>query len=219
MPKPTDEQRFLNTIARLARKQGGGVSKAALIGALGWANEKYEKYRALHIQNGKVKGHKGPGAHLSLTGKQDAPEPLRVFISYPHVDRDICKKLVSHLAPLVRAKDIAIWHDGEIRAGERWEARIYRELEQADVVVLLISADFLQSEFCYDKELERSLERADAGEAMVIPILVRDCAWKLTPLSQIQFAADDLRSFSKFSSVDEALTEAVLRIKKSLEGI
>src|SRR5262245_3918528 len=101
-----------------------------------------------------------------------------VFISYSHQDEALRKELDSHLAHLQHGKVIRIWHDRKIGAGEDWEGTISRELEEAQIVLLLISADFLASSYIRDKEMRRALERDAAGEAKVIPVMLRRCDWE-----------------------------------------
>src|SRR5688572_6254 len=98
-------------------------------------------------------------------------KPAKVFISYAHEDEAHKDKLLTHLASLRRQGVIATWHDRDIRAGREWSAEIRAQLDTADVVLLLVSADFLASDFCHEIELARALERHEAGEAHVIPII------------------------------------------------
>lgn len=105
-----------------------------------------------------------------------AARALRLFISYSHRDERMRRKLGEHLAPLVDEGRIRIWHDREIEAGADWEGEIDREIAEADIVLLLVSAAFLHSRYCR-KELLRALEQRDAGRTRPIPILLRPCDW------------------------------------------
>jgi hypothetical protein len=104
-------------------------------------------------------------------------EPLKVFISYSHRDEKMRKKLGAHLAPLVRERLIGIWHDREIEAGADWEREIELEIDEADLILLLVSSTFLDSEYCR-KELLRALERRKVGRASTVPIILRPCDWQ-----------------------------------------
>ncbi len=96
---------------------------------------------------------------------------VEVFISYSHKDESFRKKLESHLAQLKRNGLISIWHDRKISAGKEWKGQIDDALERAKIVLLLISADFLASDYCYDVEMKRALDRHAKGETQVVPII------------------------------------------------
>ena len=85
-----------------------------------------------------------------------------------------------------RAGRIEIWSDLMLEAGQRWEAEIDRKLEAADIILLLVSAYFVDSEFCYSKELKRAVERDTEGTARMIPVRVRPVSLKGTVLADIQ---------------------------------
>jgi hypothetical protein len=104
-------------------------------------------------------------------------EPLRVFYSYSHRDKELRNELKKQLRPLERENLIVTWDDGGIPAGEKWEPRIHKELEQADIVLLLVSADFIDSDYCYGIEFERAIERLEQGLCRVIPVNLRPCVW------------------------------------------
>jgi hypothetical protein len=105
-----------------------------------------------------------------------ADEPLKVFISYSHQDEKMRRKLGQHLAALVNDRLIQIWHDRAIEAGADWEGEINREIDEADLILLLVSAAFLDSPYCR-RELVRALEKRSAGQSLPIPIILRPCDW------------------------------------------
>jgi hypothetical protein len=107
---------------------------------------------------------------------KELPEPLRVFISYSHRDEKMREKLGEHLAALVDDSLIRIWHDREIEAGADWEGEINKEIAAADIILLLVSASFLNSRYCRS-ELQRALKQRGSGKAVPIPIILRDCDW------------------------------------------
>jgi internalin A len=96
------------------------------------------------------------------------PQPAKIFYSYAHQDEKLRNKLGEHLVLLERQRLIENWHDREILAGEDWKGQIDEHLETADIILLLVSASFLASAYCYDVEMKRAMERHDAGEARVI---------------------------------------------------
>src|SRR5690348_13209223 len=97
--------------------------------------------------------------------------PLSVFVSYAHEDEPLRQQLESHLSLLRRQELVASWHDRQIIPGADWSQEIDEHLETASIILLLISPDFLASDYCYDVEMQRALERHRRGEALVIPII------------------------------------------------
>ena len=98
---------------------------------------------------------------------------LEVFYSYSHKDEALRDELEKHLALLKRQGLITNWHDRRIGAGDEWRDQIDAHARSAQIILLLISADFLASDYCYDVEMKLALERHAAHEAVVIPIILR----------------------------------------------
>src|SRR5262249_1606332 len=103
--------------------------------------------------------------------------PVEAFCSYAHEDEVHLKALHAHLSMLKRQGLISTWHDREIVAGADWAQTINDQLETATLVLLLVSSDFLASGYCYEIEMRRAIERHEADQARVIPIIVRPCDW------------------------------------------
>ncbi len=97
---------------------------------------------------------------------------------YAHEDEALLNKLKTHLRPLQRQGLIDVWHDRDISAGTEWESEIKKHLNEAEIILLLVSPDFIDSEYCYGIEMKRALERHQRGEARVIPIIVRPVYWQ-----------------------------------------
>src|SRR5687767_3923965 len=102
----------------------------------------------------------------------------RLFYSYAHADEGLRKELEKHLSLLRRQGLIAGWHDRDILAGDDWRSSIDRHLAAADLILLLVSSDFLASDYCWSVELESALERHRAGRARVIPVILRSVDWQ-----------------------------------------
>lgn len=142
-----------------------------------------------------------PKIRSDLTARRTA----RVFISYSHKDERYKNTVESHLKVLQRLGLVEIWHDRRIGAGDEWRGAIDRNLEEADIVLLLISADFLASDYCNDVELEIALRRRTEGACQVIPIIVRDCNWNRDPrLRELQALPTDGRAVTTWSNQDTA---------------
>jgi MinD-like ATPase involved in chromosome partitioning or flagellar assembly len=147
-------------------------------------------------------------------------EPLRVFISYSHKDERLRRELETHLKLLQRQDVIALWTDHKISAGEEWKGEINESLESADIILLLVSADFLASDYCYDAEMKRALERRDAGEARVIPIILREAyQWQSAPFGELQALPTDGRPVMSFTSRDQAWSDVAVGIREVAEQI
>src|SRR5438552_2576536 len=97
------------------------------------------------------------------------PEPLEGFISYAHEDQALKDQLIKHLSSLQRQGLIRTWHDGDLIPGTVWEQQIIDHLNSADLILLLISADFMASDFCDRIEIQRAMARHHANQARVIP--------------------------------------------------
>ena len=121
----------------------------------------------------------------------------RIFYSYAHEDRDLCEDVKKHLVLLQQEGAIESWFDRDIAAGADWEAEIQKRLEEADVILLLISVDFLASDYCR-LEATRALERARRGEAVVVPVILRPVDWASTPYHQLQCLPSEARPVVKW---------------------
>lgn len=111
---------------------------------------------------------------------------IKVFLSYSHKDEALQKELNEHLGALKHERIIDTWWDGRIPPGNNWNEDIARQLDAADLILLLVSSGFLDSTYCYAKELRRAIERHDAGTARVVPIILRPCHWEPAPFAKLQ---------------------------------
>src|SRR6266478_2779264 len=131
---------------------------------------------------------------------------VKIFFCYAHEDEDLLNKLKRHLWPLQRQGLIAVWHDRDISAGTEWEQEISQHLNAAQIILLLVSPDFMYSEYCYGVEMKRALERHERKEAIVIPIIVRPIYWQGV-LGNIQALPTDAKPIMDryWHTLDEAL--------------
>lgn len=143
---------------------------------------------------------------------------MEVFISYSHKDEDLREELDIHLSNLKQQGKIAAWHDRAIEAGAEWEAEIKGRLESAHLILLLISPRFMASKYCYDKEMQRAMERHEAGTARVIPIILKPVDWKDTPFSKLQVLPRDGKPITTWNNQDEAFLNVVEGIRQSVES-
>ncbi|MBM0745652.1 toll/interleukin-1 receptor domain-containing protein (plasmid) [Phormidium sp. CLA17] len=156
---------------------------------------------------------------VPVTTTPSINEPIEVFISYSHRDDDLRQELDIHLANLKRQKKIEAWHDRAIEAGEEWEAQIKGNLESARIILLLISPPFMASDYCYDIEMQRSIERHNAGTARVIPIILRPCDWRGSPFSKLQILPKDAKPVTQWSDRDAAFLDVVEGLRQVLNSV
>src|SRR6266436_6409019 len=146
--------------------------------------------------------------------------PINIFFSYAHEDEASLNKLQKHLRPLYREGLIDLmWHDRNISAGTEWEQEIDTYLNKAQVILLLISSDFMASDYCYSKEMTRSIERHDQQEARVIPVILRHAQWKKTPIGKLQALPTDGKPVKSWQDEDEAFFNVVEGIRKAIEEL
>jgi WD40 repeat protein len=116
---------------------------------------------------------------------------VTIFFCYAREDELLLTQLKNHLQPLQRQGRIQLWYDREIRAGSEWEPEIKKQLDTAQIILLLVSPDFMASDYCYSIEMQRALERHQRGEATVIPIILRPVYWHGEPLGRLQALPTD----------------------------
>ena len=142
-----------------------------------------------------------------------------VFISYAHEDLTYLKELEKHLANLKRQNIIAAWYDGDIKPGTEWETQIMQHLNNAQIILLLVSADFINSDFCYGIELQQALARHDDGQARVIPIIVRPVDWTGAPFAKLQALPTSAKPVTRWPSRDEAFLDIVQGIRRAIDDL
>src|ERR1700746_906215 len=150
---------------------------------------------------------------------QTPSTPISVFISYSHKDKRLKDKLLTHVSMLKHQGIITAWQDEEIPAGDVWSKEIGSQLESAQIILLLISPDFLASKYCYDIEMKRAIERHELGQARVIPIFLRPCDWSGPPFSKLQALPSNAEPVTsgRWTSQDEAFKAIAEGIRKAIE--
>jgi hypothetical protein len=145
--------------------------------------------------------------------------PIEVFYAYSHKDEALRDELETHLSILKRRGVISGWHDRRISGGMEWTEEISDHLNKADLILLLVSSDFIASDYCYNKEMTRAMERYQLREARVIPIILRDCDWDFAPFSKLQALPKDGKPVAAWTSRDEAFKNVALGIRKVAEEL
>ena len=142
---------------------------------------------------------------------------IKVFISYAHKDESHKDSLVEHLTTLRRNKIISEWNDRQIVAGQDWKGQISQNLEEAQLILFLVSSTFIASEYCFDVEFGRALEKHKEGTAELIPIIIRPCDWTSTNLGPFQGLPKDAQAITSWSDADAAWMSVIDGIKRRLE--
>lgn len=139
-----------------------------------------------------------------------------VFFSYSHRDETLRDELEVHLSMLKRQGFIETWHDRRITAGEEFDKAISKNLEEADIILLLVSSDFLASNYCYDIEMQRAMEKHEKGESYIIPVILRPCDWPSAPFGKLLVMPTDGKPITKFPDQDDAFLEVVNAVKATI---
>jgi formylglycine-generating enzyme required for sulfatase activity len=143
-----------------------------------------------------------------------AHQSIEIFIAYARVDDPYLQTLLRHLSPLKRTDGVTIWHDGVMEAGAAWEQRIKDAIHRADMILLLVSADSLASDYFYEKELQEALTRHQKGEVALIPIILRPCDWLNDPImKQLQALPKDGLPITKWQIADDAYLDIVTQLR------
>ncbi len=140
---------------------------------------------------------------------------LKIFMSYAHEDEAMKTELDKALILLKRSGKIEVWQDRELIAGQEWDKAIKGEITGADIILLLISVDFNNSQYIWDNELAVAVQRHENGEARVIPVILRECEWKDMPYGKLQALPAGDVPVQKFARADEAYTG----IAKGIRGV
>lgn len=142
--------------------------------------------------------------------------PVEIFCCYARKDRQLLEDLKTHLMPMQRSGHIMIWADTDIDAGIEWEKEIDKHLNSAQIILLLVSPHFIASEYCYSKEMIHAMQRHEAGEAHVIPIILRSVLWENTPFGKLQVLPTGAKPVigPLWHNQDEALFDVAFGVQK-----
>lgn len=166
----------------------------------------------------EVEGERASGARTSRGIERT--RAARIFVSYSHKDERQLNELKTHLSPLERQNLIDTWYDRRIVAGEEFGQKINENIESADIILLLISADFIASNYCYEIEMKRALERQEKKEASVVPVIIDYVNWKAVPeLSKLTAVPKDGKPVPKWPKKAAAWLDVSERVQAMLEAM
>ena len=152
--------------------------------------------------------------HHSIDNAAASAAAVEIFYSYSHKDEKLRDRLEKHLSILKREGVIAGWHDRKIAGGKEWAKQIDDHLNSAQIILLLVSADFVASDYCYGVEVTRAMERHEKEGARVIPVILRPCDWSTAPFGRLEGFPKDAKPITKWSNREEAFTNVALGIRE-----
>lgn len=138
-----------------------------------------------------------------------------VFFSYSHHDEGLRDQLETQLAMLKHQGIIETWHDRRIGAGQEIDAAIDEHINQDEIILLLVSPDFIASNYCYNIEMRRALDRHDAEEAIVIPVILRACEWHHAPFGKLLATPRDGKPITQWPDRDEAFLQVAKAVREA----
>ncbi len=141
-----------------------------------------------------------------------------VFVSYARKDEEFRDKLFDHLGGLRSGGYISAWSDGQVVPGQEWAPEIIRRLDEADIILLLVTASFLGSDYIGRVELVRALERHRRGEAIVIPVILRPADWQTAGLEGLQALPKDGKAVSTWSDQDTAFLDIAQGLRRTVDA-
>lgn len=167
-------------------------------------------------QNGLGRDSTNGGIVYNTSKGKPVNRKYKVFVSYAHEDRELKNSLITGFAALKREGFVEIWHDEEILPAQEWHEEIANKLESADIILLLISPDFIASDFIYDVELKSAMKRHEEKTAHVVPVILRPADWhsqiygklQALPTGGIEVTSD------KWRNQDEAILNIVQGIRR-----
>jgi hypothetical protein len=144
---------------------------------------------------------------------------IMLFFVYAHKDVKLRNSLERHLKPLQREGVISMWHDRDISVGMEWEPEIIKHLNNAQVILLLISPYFMDSDYCYSIEMVQAVDRHERRDAVVIPVILRPVYWQGAPFGKLQALPTEAKAITSWRNQDEAFLNVVLGIRKVVEQL
>lgn len=214
----TSEQLFIVQLSTFATSTTTGVTTKDLRAKFTWNEKKFNTTRESLIRQGKIKAAPGQGGKTVLIPDALAtvlpPKKPKIFISYSHKDETHKLALENHLMPLKRLGLVESWSDKEIFAGQNVDRQIDTNLSSADIVLLLISIDFINSHYCYEREMNAAFEREKKGQLRIIPIILRPCFWHKLPFGSLKALPKDGNAVATYPVDEVAFVEVAEELHK-----
>ncbi len=146
-------------------------------------------------------------------------DTLKIFCSYAPQDKSLMESLHKHLRRALELRHISIWYTHSILPGREWERERDSQVHSADIILFLVSADFIDSRDLYDKEVLPAMERHNKGETLVIPVILRPVDWRETPFGKLRPLPDGGKSVVDWITPDHAFLSVVNDVKRAIDKI
>ncbi len=140
--------------------------------------------------------------------------PIQVFVSYSHKDEAFKDNLNVHLTPYERTGKIKVWDDRDIIPGQEWDNEIKEKLEKAEIILFLISPDFMASGYIYDVEIKHAIDKHNAGKTNIVPVIIRPSNFEVLSLKNFQALPKNAKAITTWSNQDEAWLDVVTQLSK-----
>ncbi|RML69891.1 Toll-interleukin receptor [Pseudomonas syringae pv. syringae] len=151
-----------------------------------------------------------------ITTGKNMTTAVKVFVSYSHLDKSYLDSFERCLSNMRRHNEISTWTDKDVTAGEEWRNKIERNLEEAEIIILLISPDFMHSGYCYDVEMGKALQHHREKKAKVIPVYIRATDVKGSIIAELQGLPEDRRPINQWDDKDGAWKNVVEGLRLSI---
>jgi TIR domain len=135
--------------------------------------------------------------------------PIKTFISYTHRDEGLKEEITRHLGKLENCGLITLYKDQPLTSVQDWENSSQEFLNKARIILLLISADYLASDYCYDIEMTQAMNRHAIGEVRVVPIIIRPTNWMDAPIEKLQVLPKNGKPITSWENQDEAFRDVI----------
>jgi len=159
---------------------------------------------------------------LHIDGETAMNQPVEIFFSYAHKDEQLMNRVRQQLIVFEREGYIIKKYDRDIRPGQEWEGVLDEDLNHSKIILLFASPDFIESQYCYNIEMKIALRRHEAGDAIVIPIILRPCAWQNAPFGKLQALPKDGKPITEWDNLDRVtldVAEGIMRKVRELGDI
>ncbi|RAJ92923.1 toll/interleukin-1 receptor domain-containing protein [Aliidiomarina maris] len=144
---------------------------------------------------------------------------VEIFFSYAHEDEQLMDEVRRQMIVYEREGHLLKWHDRMIPPGEQWKETIDDRLRNAKIILLFLSPHFIASKYCYEIEGQEALKRNTSGEAFVIPVILRPCAWQASPYGELQALPTDGKPISTWDNIDIASLEVAESVFEKVNQI
>lgn len=184
-----------------------------------WNDKNFDKEKIKSIDNLELKLHVNYYKPSIRTLKQSKMEKIKIFISYAHADESLKDDLEKHLSGLRRGNIIDDWNDRKIMPGVEWDKEIKKKLNESQIVLFLVSKDFLFSDYINDVEVNNTLERYKRNEVIIVPIIIKPCDFSSLPIGKFQALPKDAKPINTWSNTDEAWLDAINGVKQVIKHL